>query len=199
MRTLPICGQEIKVTDEEADLFLADWDVMARHLDLSFGSVFVDAGCGPGAWTLAALAMGAITYSFDPKPNAVDILRRQIVLNGFIRGTIVQAGLWKTSGMLPFGVNSFKDPPLGQAYATTLDDFFIGKIDRIECINMDVEWCELEALEGARKALRQFRPKLIVEVHQGISMDDVEREIALAGPYRFSREDGFLIAEHPRA
>jgi len=196
MKVLPICGEQIKVTDEEANLFLADWDVMFRHLKLSFGSVFVDAGCGPGAWTLVALAKGAITYSFDPKPNAVDILKRQIVLNGFIRGTIIQAGLWKTPGMLPFGVNSFKDPPVGKAYAITLDEFFIGKIDRLELINMDVEWCELEALEGARQVLKRFHPKLIIEVHQGISMDAVEKEISLAGSYSFAREGGFLIAEH---
>lgn len=195
MKILQICGEAIKVTDEEANLFLADWDVMARHLKPMLGSVFVDAGCGPGAWTLVALAKGAITYSFDPKPNAVDILKRQIVLNGFVRGTIVQAGLWKSSGMLPFGVNSFKDPPVGQAYAVTLDEFFIGKVDRIECINMDVEWCEMEVLEGARQVLKRFHPKLIIEVHNGISMDALEKEILLAGSYSFAREGDFLIAE----
>lgn len=196
MKILPICGEQIKVTDEEANLFLADWDIMSRHWKPKVGSVFVDAGFGPGTWTLVALAKGAVTYSFDPKPNAVDILKRQILLNGFTLGTIVQAGLWKSSGRLPFGVNSFKDPPIGEAHVVTLDGFFLDTTDRIDCINMDVEWCELEALEGAREILKKFHPKLIVEVHQGISMDAVEKEISLAGSYRFIREDGFLIAEH---
>lgn len=199
MKILEICGEQIRVTDEEVDLFLADWDIMSRHWKPGAGSVFVDAGCGPGAWTLVALAKGAVTYSFDPKPNAVDILRRMILLNGFAQGTIIQAGLWKSPGKLPFGINSFKDPPVSEAYVVTLDGFFLGRTDRIDCINMDVEWCELEVLEGARGTLKKFHPKLIVEVHEGISMGAVEEEIALAGSYDFVREGGFLIAESGRA
>jgi glycosyltransferase involved in cell wall biosynthesis len=69
-------------------------------------------------------------------------------------------------------------------------------LDRLDFMNLDVEASEREVLQGARRTIRRFKPKIVIEVHEGVSVEDLEREISMSdGDYAFTREDGFLVAE----
>lgn len=197
MREIVVCGEKILATEEEHSLIGSDQDLMSRHWTPKPGDVCVDVGFGPGTWTLVALARGARTYSFDPKENAADILRRHIEINHFKRARVIQMGLWNATAMVPFGVNGFKEKDLSsERPCTTLDAYFAEYVvERVDYINMDAEHSEMNILWGARKTLRRHLPKLIIEVHDKAQWDDLEEEIAAAGPYAFLREDNFLIAE----
>jgi len=197
MREIFICGQKLLVTDEEGNLIGSDQNLISRHWTPKPGDVCVDAGFGPGTWTLIALARGATTFSFDPKENATDILKRHIELNGFKLATVIQMGLWNAAAMLPFGANGFKEKEMSfERPCTTLDlHFSEHPVERVDYINMDVEGSEMNVLFGARKTLRRHLPKLIIEVHDMAEWDGLEEEIAAAGPYTFLRENNFLIAE----
>jgi FkbM family methyltransferase len=196
MAELVICGEKILLTDEHAGLFGSDMDIMGRHWKPNPGDVFIDAGFGPGTWTLVALAKGARTFSFDPKPYAVEILEKQIALNGFNQAMVVQKGLWNHTGSAPFGANSFKEHAVGEMPVTTLDEFFSEMpVDRVDCINMDVEWAEMEVIEGAQETIRKFLPKLVIEIHDDGSVQALEDNIKALGPYTVIRDAGFLIAE----
>lgn len=211
MKTIRLCDETIKVADKYSNLFGTDEDTMRRHWTIKPGDVCVDAGFGPGTWTLVALAKGGITYSFDPKPLAVEILTEHVDLNGFKNCTIVPTGLWKTSGSELFNGQAFKafvtafttaDDLIVNQYASviSLDSFFAEhQIDHLDYMNIDVEWSEMEVIQGARATISRFMPKIIIEVHEGIVCSDLEKELTSMADYKFTREvDGishFLMAE----
>ena len=42
------------------------------------------------------------------------------------------------------------------------------RLDRLSWIKMDIEGGEVEALKGAERTLRDYRPSLFVEVHDTV-------------------------------
>lgn len=197
MREIVICGEKLLATDKEYNLLGSDQDLMSSHWTPKPDDVCVDVGFGPGTWTLVALARGARTFSFDPKADAADILKRHIELNGFTKAMVMELGLWNASAIVPFGANGFKEKEMSSEKACiTLDLFFmVHVVERVDYINMDAEGSEMNILWGARRTIRRHLPKLIIEVHNPEEWDVLEEEISIAGPYTFIRKDNFLIAE----
>jgi FkbM family methyltransferase len=199
MSTVQICGERINLVDGQEHLYGYDHAVMSRHWHPAPGKVFVDAGFGPGTWTLVALAKGATVHCFDPKPYCHKLLEGQLRLNSFQQGPVMNLfGVWKESGWATFGVNSFvNEQPTTSLPVVSLDDYF-AKLPpcKVDCINMDVEWAEREVVQGAWEVLSTHAPKLIIEVHDEKYVVDLCREIwACRKEYRISRDGEFLIAE----
>jgi FkbM family methyltransferase len=194
------------VHDENAELFSDDAEIIEKHWQVKRDQVCLDVGCGPGAWSLVALALGAYTFSFDPKPECVKLLTEQMLLNGFSRGAVLPFGLWSQTGTLPFSNASFipgfeRSPMNASRAVTTLDDFS-GTLDRVDHVVIDAEASEVEILKGSQKTIRKFSPKIVVEVHLGVPENAVMNEILKSGKkYLFqlvrksNNENGFIIAE----
>jgi len=181
-----ICGVKINVPDKLDSLLWADQELMARYWKVLHGDVCIDAGFGPGGWSLVALALGASVFAFDPRPYAVEILSQVLAVNSFPRCCVVQSGLWSCSAVRAF--------PDGPAPVIALDDFAEGiRMGRLDHINIDAEGAELEILRGARETIHKFHPRLIVEVHSD-AWDAVEKELKALGDYAFERFQGFVIA-----
>lgn len=181
-----ICGIKINVPDKLDSLLWADQELMERYWKVLRGDVCIDAGFGPGGWSLVALALGASVFAFDPRPHAVEVLSQVLAVNSFPRCCIVQAGLWDQAAIRPF--------PDGPAPVIALDDFAEGiHLGRLDHVNIDAEGDELEILRGARETIRKFHPRLIVEVHSD-AWNAVEKELKPLGDYEFERFQGFVIA-----
>lgn len=175
-------GTEIEVLDADAHLFGFDEPIMEKHWRPEPGQICFDVGSGPGAWTLAALARGAFTFSFDPRPVAVRILTDNIFANKFTKGIVLPFGLWNKQDTLPFGdasfVEGFERAPMRHAYpATTLDEFMKIGINRLDLMTIDAEAAELEILTGGRETIQKFKPKIIIELHSGVNVDSVKDEL----------------------
>jgi FkbM family methyltransferase len=56
-----------------------------------------------------------------------------------------------------------------------------GGNDTIHGIKIDVQGMELEVLDGMRDALRRWRPRVVVELHAGVSRERVLRLLSDAG------------------
>jgi hypothetical protein len=55
------------------------------------------------------------------------------------------------------------------AQTTTIDDYVAdGHVPKIDFIKMDIEGSEVNALRGAVKTIRRFRPKLAISVYHKI-------------------------------
>lgn len=175
--------------------------------------VFIDAGFGPGDWTLDAIAKGACVYAFDPGHVPIKTLTEKVSAKGYgDKCTIVAAGLWSRSGFKSFGASSFFEPDqnhLLEVAVTSLDDYFLyttvfgnekyiqkefkGEVN-IACINMDVEGSELEVVRGAKHLLRITKPRLIIEIHAGVDSTKLTQLLNEWG-YKTWNEFGFLIGE----
>ena len=152
----------------------------AGTIGAAHGDVVIDAGGCHGDTALyfacRAGSEGKV-YSFEFAEENLRIFRRNLDLNTAIarRVTVVERPLWSKSGVtLSFNANGpatqvqstdSVDQP-GGATSISIDDFVAGeKLAKIDLIKMDIEGAELQALQGAEKTLRAFRPKLAIAVY----------------------------------
>jgi FkbM family methyltransferase len=145
------------------------------------GMVFYDLGANIGLFSiLAARLVGPAgkVFSFEPDPPTAARLRRNIVRNEFQNTTVIQAGVWSTSGKRMFRTADATSPDRGLGKFVTGDaaangtllecialDDFIQDAPAPEAIKCDVEGAEVEVLRGAEEILRVRRPWILCELH----------------------------------
>jgi FkbM family methyltransferase len=175
--------------------------------------VFYDLGANIGLFSLLAariVGTGGKVFSFEPDPENADRLRRNVSRNGFGNISVVQAGVWSSSGDRHFkgaedgspdrGVGAFVEdgshPAVFSVACVSLDDF-TRTAPYPSGIKCDVEGGELEVLEGARELLGCRHPWILCEVH---SEENGQRLRGLLEGYGYSFEvidSSHLFAEPP--
>jgi FkbM family methyltransferase len=145
------------------------------------GMVFYDLGANIGLFSLLAARLvgaGGKVFSFEPDASVAARLRLNVARNGFKNVTVVEAGVWSTSGNMNFVVADPSSPDHGLGKLTAGDDAVSGS--PIKCIALDdfvqtaaapdaikcdVEGAEVEVFRGAEKQLQANRPWIICEIH----------------------------------
>lgn len=168
---------------------------------LTPGSVFYDIGANVGFF--AVLAASKVTssgrvYAFEPLPENLTVLRRNIELNGFDnvdvrpiavgaeRGT---ASLWLGQERTPGRLTYDNSAPEGRwkrtsVQVTTIDDeVSAGRISPPDVVKIDIEGGEVLALQGMEKTLRQHRPIVLCELH---GTNSAVAEVLESAGYRLS-------------
>lgn len=158
-----------------------DWLVK----NLTLGGVFYDLGANVGFFTLIGARLvgprGRVA-AFEPLPENVAQLRRNVDLNSFDHVTVVAAAVSTESGSTRFGSasggassrrhNSRILGPAGRSPNSV--DVSLVTIDgwREETgappptvMKIDVEGAEIDVLRGAERTIREHRPVILVEVH----------------------------------
>ncbi len=184
---------------------------LAEHLRP--GMVFYDLGANLGLFTLLAARLVTATgkvFSFEPDPKNSAALRRNIQRNGFTNVTVVESGVWSTSGNRSFvaanadspdhGVGKFVEhAPLDSGTLTpcvSLDDF-IQTAPPPDAIKCDVEGAEVEALRGAAKLLQSpSRPWIIMEMHSP-ALDQFARAMLSSYDYQLTSADELHVLAVP--
>jgi FkbM family methyltransferase len=198
---------------------------LIRRLVPGQGVVF-DVGAHAGQFTklFARTASSGHVYAFEPGSYARTILRSVVWLHRLDNVTIVPAALGAEAGTaalnMPIkasGARGFGLAHLGDAEArwasvaqetvaqTRLDDAVAGLgLDRLDFIKADIEGWEVQMLQGARDALRRFRPRLVLELtaahlaRAGDTLDGAFRLLAELGYCAFLlRPDGRLAPAGP--
>lgn len=209
IKTVDFRGHEFQVrkgsTHPEYSFFTftgEEKDFREKYWDIKPGDVVVDAGASYGAYTLAALAAGAAhVIAFEPEPTVNPDLIANIDLNGWgVRCNVFPVGLWSQETTIEM-----------QSYAphwpaqTITAPFRMSTLDRViekwggigfpqlDWIKIDIEGAELEALKGAVGTIRNFRPRLVVEVHTFLDVDLLPRIVEFfkkeIGRYEFEVVD----------
>lgn len=146
------------------------------NVEVSKGDVVIDAGANLGVFSLfSSIYREAFVHAFEPVRNINDILDENIKLNGVEDKIIInQLALSNKSGKLfieidknNMAASSFvikKDNAIKEEITTiTLDEYVeIHSIKRVDFIKADIEGAERLMLEGAKKTLRKFKPKLSI-------------------------------------
>jgi FkbM family methyltransferase len=162
---------------EELDLLAG---VASRFSD----PIFLDIGANSGSHTLFLSPRVSWVYAFDPFPEALTQLRRQISINKLSNVTVVPTGLGSRDASLPFGtpsgnnrgVGAFlaQEPPaLSHAVGSNLlpvrhPDSLLSElgIKVVNLIKIDTEGFEVEILLGLAKTLERDSPIVFFEWSQ---------------------------------
>lgn len=154
-----------------------------------FDDVVVDAGANIGEFSiaLASHVPHGRVLAFEPQSDVRRTLIENVALNKFQNVQVFPLGLSDSS----FEADLFKPSegdegsgmeneglytryPLDRRYASTgrarfctLDSIFSEYgINKLDWIKLDIEGGEVSMLNGARKAIEAFRPRMLVEVNE---------------------------------
>jgi FkbM family methyltransferase len=148
---------------------------------------FVDVGANVGNHALSLAGSFETVVAVDPNPDVLQRLRRNIALNGAHNVLFYPRGLSNRAATLPFIVNRaslalsrFADNALGaskgerfeqpQSVETRLLEVTTGDamvaalgLTAVDVVKIDVEFHELEVIEGMAETLLRHRPLLLFE------------------------------------
>jgi FkbM family methyltransferase len=152
----------------------------SHELDVKPGDVVLDCGANVGVYTRAAVENGAkVVVAIEPAPENLECLRRNFgkeTSEG--RVIIYPKGVWDKDEILTLNVNksssaadSFviqsKDSVPGEKLPLTTIDNLVAelKLGKVDLIKMDIEGAEPRALEGGRRTISRFRPRLAMSTY----------------------------------
>ncbi|MFA5386120.1 MAG: FkbM family methyltransferase [Candidatus Paceibacterota bacterium] len=145
------------------------------------GNVVIDLGANIGYFTLLAAKLVGETgkvFSFEPEPSNFYYLQKNIKINDFNNAVAFQKAVSNKNGETSLfvctydsghhtinqsgGIEAYRHGRSGRTKkisieTVALDDFFEGKIDRVDILKIDVEGAEAIAIEGMEKILMNNR------------------------------------------
>jgi FkbM family methyltransferase len=149
------------------------------------GDIAIDAGaCWGETSVYFAHEVGAHgrVLAFEFIPSNLAVLRRNLEANPALapRIELVENPLWSTSGRalhyVDWGPGSrvsadpARYPGANRCTTVSIDDVAgARRLARVDFIKMDIEGAELDALKGAERSLRAYRPRLAISLYHQLS------------------------------
>jgi FkbM family methyltransferase len=154
------------------------------------GSVFCDIGANIGNHSIFALRIlnAARSILFEPNPAAIEVLRSNMMLNGFRKqadfsnvgvglSDIAASGLSIRSPRKNLGAGRIVEGG-GELQTVRGDDALADKT--VDFIKMDIEGMELRALVGLKQTIARCRPVMFIEV-DNVNNKDFHDWVATSG------------------
>jgi FkbM family methyltransferase len=189
---LPGCGGRLSIELDLNDDLSRIWYYWAyQHYEwntillwtrlLDKATIAFDVGANIGQYTLLAAAClrgrGTI-HSFEPNPEVISSLARNVDLNRLSNACVVQLALSDCDGQASFFlpknkawtngslIEGFTDQLKPMAVDTIRFDTYCTKLDigKVDLIKIDVEGAELKVLSGMGELLHRWKPDIICEV-----------------------------------
>ena len=149
------------------------------------GDYVIDGGAcfGDTALTFATrVGASGRVFLFELLRTHIDVIRHNVAQNPSLapRLTLFQCGLSDasnqvaeggiaTSGDYAPGFSIDRDAPQSVALRSIDDLVGQGAIPRVDYIKMDIEGCELRTLQGARRTLQTYKPRLAISIYHSPS------------------------------
>jgi FkbM family methyltransferase len=181
------------------------------------GGVFVDVGAHVGLYTLNLADKAGVIYAVEANPKTYMVLRENInankqVLKADIRPLNFAA--WDRSEYLTLVDENGKETGGStrcipgeygsMAYGCPLDTILSG--ERFDLVKIDVEGAEARVLKGMAHILVDFRPRLLIEMHDMYFGEQIRLDVlaileALGYHWNDSLKFGgsYYIVAHPEA
>jgi FkbM family methyltransferase len=165
------------------------------------GETWLDVGAHYGYTTLAMsrlVGAGGRVFTFEPTLSTAGCVSKTVLLNKLSQVTVVPMGLGSPATLELVRIatsRGMSDSTLkgnGESEVT----IFVASFDwlwpqlsgpdaRIDGVKIDVQGMELEVLRGMGTWLRAWKPKLAVEIHEGV---DRQVLLALLESFGYSRD-----------
>lgn len=169
-----------------------------RDLFLPQDGVVFDVGARIGAWTLPSIALGNMTYAFEPVYESFKQLQDNISLNNYEEYAFpVNVAVSDIDGVKPFSYakNPSRALQLSKAAITessnqyvqtiTLDSFIQQQhIEEVDFIKIDVEGEELAVINGSINVIANMMPDMIIENHDDNKVSELINRVNELAEYR---------------
>jgi len=149
------------------------------------GDTWLDIGAHYGYTTIAlSKLVGAAghVYAFEPMLNTAGCISRARLLNDLAQITVVPIALGNSADLAMDSLLSTRgmvDSTLQETEGFR-EPFLVSRLDwlwpkisepgtHIDGIKIDVQGMEIEALKGMAAVVKEYHPKLLVELHTGVS------------------------------
>lgn len=201
MPLVEICGGELTGTRMHLDLTCEKYYWLGTHEEsvqramcasVTADGVVYDVGAHAGFFTLLASKLvgpDGRVVAFEPLPANAARLRVNLAANGRMNVDVMEAAASDARGEAWFNIreSSLEGALSGSGDArvrtVTIDDVVRAGARVPELIKIDVEGAEGAVLRGTADTIRNFRPRLLVEVHSERAGQEVAD--ALPVPYAF--------------
>ncbi|MGB7267120.1 MAG: FkbM family methyltransferase [Terracidiphilus sp.] len=161
------------------------------------GETWLDIGANYGYTAIALCKLvgsSGRVYAFEPMLNTAGCFSQTRLLNDLSQLTVIPVALGSCADLTIESLVSTRgmiDSTLQDA-AGFKETFLVSRLDwlwprvteadlRIDGIKIDVQGMEIQVLEGMAEILRRHRPKLLVEIHKGVSRPRLLEVIAAVG------------------
>jgi FkbM family methyltransferase len=181
-------GQQILIENPRRNLISRDlflkgvWEPEVTEYigpRVSSGMTTIDVGADTGYYTLffaKRVGKPGRVVAFEPIPSAIDVLERNIRLNGYNNITVCNFALSSRNGSAILEaprelsrIDMTKHTSNGNSIEieTRIFDECTTELDirRIDLVKVDVEGAELDVLLGMRHSLEKHHPALLIEIH----------------------------------
>ena len=203
VRCIEVCGGRLKGASLFVDLACEKYYWLGTHEELvqdamaaqvGAGFTVYDVGAHVGFFTLLASRLAGAdgrVIAFEPRPDNVERLRRNIEANGARNVEVVAAAASDCDGTAAFVMHeSTLEGRLAAATERSTASVPTATIDALVCdgmrppdlVKMDVEGAEGAVIRGAARTIDAHRPALLIEVHS----PEAGREVADAIPCRYT-------------
>jgi len=157
------------------------------------GETWLDIGANYGYTALAMrrqVGSEGRVFAFEPKLSTCGCLSQTMLLNQLPQVTAVPMGLGSAETLeiiqlTTVGGMVAKNTKVGgTAVAESIESITVARLDwlwpqicgsrpNVDGVKIDVQGMELDVLQGMKGILRTFKPKLVVEVHNGVDRNDL--------------------------
>lgn len=161
--------------------------------NVNAGETWLDIGAHYGYTAIALselVGSEGHVFAFEPMLTSAGCIQHTRKLNNLAQLRIVPAALGNqdaldveilptTRGMVDSTIHETTSDWFEQFYVTSLDWIWekLGNGLPIHGIKIDVQGMEMETLRGMKQMLELYKPKLIVEVHDGVDRKEFEKLI----------------------
>jgi FkbM family methyltransferase len=140
------------------------------------GDIVIDAGACWGDTALYFAKQAQRVYSYECVPSNIAILNQNLKFNPELaqRISLISKALYSEPGRtMKFsdnGPGSRTELEGVEVTTDTIDNLADSEgLDRVDFIKMDIEGAEMDALIGAERTIRSFRPSLAISVYHSLS------------------------------
>jgi len=168
--------------------------------------VVFDVGANLGYFSMIAgrlVGEGGRIICVEPDPRVVEVLRKNVGVNGLKHATVVQAAAYNSSGEVSLGCapatswsGIYYERPMKRitVRALTLDSLCarLG-LDRVDFVKIDVEGAESVVIKGMSEILVRYRPQILLELHGNYSGSQVHPAVELLRESQYAAHE---IAPH---
>jgi FkbM family methyltransferase len=157
------------------------------------GMTVIDIGSNLGYYALLEsrlVGRSGTVIALEPVPQNAEICKQNIGVNGCSNVVFRQAAIGPYNGRLPLHLSEKSNwHTLHEVHWSTTDilvpvctlDSLVSELslNRVDLVRMDLEGYETVVIDGMRKTLEEYSPRLLVEVHPQIVGPEAMRQYLL--------------------